>query len=81
MSEHDYSAAAENNAQTDMLVCPLCGRANNCRAQAISPCNSESCWCFDATIPAQLLDKIPESQRNRACICEDCIRRFPQELT
>jgi hypothetical protein len=30
------------------------------------------CWCTGASFPPDLLDRIPEADRGRACICAAC---------
>jgi hypothetical protein len=33
---------------------------------------SETCWCFEAAIPAEVLDRLPEAARGKTCVCEKC---------
>lgn len=58
-------------APPDPSRCPLCGAANQCSlanpATATLPC-----WCFDATIDAEALRRLPEQARDRACLCPRC---------
>ena len=54
----------------DASRCPLCGESNACGMAA----GQESCWCFDVSIPAAVLEKIPEEARGVACVCEACAR-------
>jgi len=49
-------------------ICPLCGRGNACGMAA----GKGECWCFDATIPAEVLAQIPEAARGVACVCREC---------
>jgi prepilin-type N-terminal cleavage/methylation domain-containing protein/prepilin-type processing-associated H-X9-DG protein len=56
-------------------ACPLCGTANACQlAAAIA--GKEPCWCAREDFPAELLARVPESLKNRACICHGCIEKF-----
>ncbi|MEY4917132.1 MAG: hypothetical protein RL616_1045 [Verrucomicrobiota bacterium] len=56
-------------------ACPLCGAANEC--QLCSPAAFKGrCWCADAEITDELLARIPENLRNRACICQSCVEKF-----
>ena len=56
-------------------ACPLCGGANEC--QLCSPAAYKGqCWCAGEEIPDQLLARVPEHFRNRACICQKCISGF-----
>jgi len=57
-----------------MTTCPFCHRANHCEAPTAGP--HGRCWCFDLKVPAALLAQLPESQRNTACICRECIVAF-----
>jgi prepilin-type processing-associated H-X9-DG protein/prepilin-type N-terminal cleavage/methylation domain-containing protein len=58
--------------------CPLCGAANGC--QLCSPAAYKgSCWCAHVEIPGELLARVPENLRNRACICRNCVEKFRHE--
>jgi prepilin-type processing-associated H-X9-DG protein/prepilin-type N-terminal cleavage/methylation domain-containing protein len=58
--------------------CPLCGGANEC--QLCSPAAYKgSCWCARVEIPGELLARVPENFRNRACICRSCVEKFLRE--
>ncbi|MFZ9856013.1 MAG: cysteine-rich CWC family protein [Limisphaerales bacterium] len=52
--------------------CPLCGRANECQ-QASCDAYKGLCWCERVTFPDELLNRIPEEARNRACVCRACV--------
>ncbi len=56
------------------MICPICGRDNNCMAHS-----NESCWCNDVEIPQELLDLVPESKMKKACICLNCIQDFKKD--
>ena len=55
--------------------CPLCGAANEC--QLCSPAAYKGqCWCARLEMPGELLARVPENLRNRACICQGCVEKF-----
>lgn len=56
-------------------LCPLCQRDNACGNLNT---NSHACWCQsdDLKFSPSLLDKVPEKQRGKACICQQCAREF-----
>ncbi|MBX3247804.1 MAG: cysteine-rich CWC family protein [Myxococcales bacterium] len=54
---------------SDPRRCALCGGENDCEVAR----GEASCWCFAVTIPRSLLAKIPEDQRDTACICRACV--------
>lgn len=61
----------------DSSHCPLCGQANQCAIAAGQP--AESCWCMQADLSRQVLARIPEAQRGKACICPACGRGQPDD--
>ena len=52
--------------------CPLCGRENDCR-QASSDAYKGLCWCERVTFPDELMQRLPEEARGRACVCRSCV--------
>jgi prepilin-type processing-associated H-X9-DG protein len=56
-------------------ACPLCGGANECQLCA-SVAYKGQCWCVREEIPGELLARVPENLRNRACICRSCLENF-----
>jgi prepilin-type N-terminal cleavage/methylation domain-containing protein/prepilin-type processing-associated H-X9-DG protein len=55
--------------------CPLCGGPNACLLA--SPVAFKGrCWCTREEFPPQLLARVPEHLRNRACICRLCLEEF-----
>jgi hypothetical protein len=59
-------------------ACPLCGGPNDC--QLCTPAAYKGrCWCAHEEIPAELLARVPENLRNRACICHACVEKFRRE--
>lgn len=64
----------------DPSRCPLCGVANEC--QLCSPATYKGpCWCAHMEMPEELLARVPENLRNRACICADCVAKFHEHKT
>jgi prepilin-type processing-associated H-X9-DG protein/prepilin-type N-terminal cleavage/methylation domain-containing protein len=58
--------------------CPLCGGANECRLCSPAPYKGR-CWCAQEDISNELIARVPENLRNRACICKNCIEKFRRE--
>ena len=58
--------------------CPLCGGPNNCQFTAPVARHSH-CWCAHEEIPAELLARVSENFRHRACICRSCVEKFRRE--
>lgn len=54
----------------DPATCPLCGAGNQCIVAQGGA--AETCWCMRAEISANTLASIPDSLRNRACLCPQC---------
>lgn len=52
-------------------TCPLCGGPNGC-APAASGSFDTPCWCTTTPIDPAVLARIPEAQRNQACVCRNC---------
>jgi prepilin-type N-terminal cleavage/methylation domain-containing protein/prepilin-type processing-associated H-X9-DG protein len=59
-------------------ACPLCGAANGCLLAA-RVAGKNQCWCAHEEFPAELLARVPEPQRHRACICQGCLEKFRLE--
>lgn len=57
-------------------TCPLCGGPNAC-APAQSGKLDTPCWCREVTFSAELLAKVPESLKFKACICATCAGKSP----
>jgi hypothetical protein len=53
--------------------CPLCGKANGCMA---GTGKEKDCWCHSLKVPQELVDKVPEDQKRKACICKSCVEAF-----
>jgi hypothetical protein len=52
----------------DPRRCPLCGDGNACGMAE----GASSCWCFEATIPPEVIERVPAEARDRACVCQGC---------
>jgi hypothetical protein len=53
-------------------VCPLCGGPNACAVFAGD--DPASCWCMDVVMADELVARIPEAARDKACVCATCAR-------
>ena len=58
--------------------CPLCGQSNECRL-CTAAAYKGLCWCEKTTVPDELLARVPEELRNKACICRACVAKFHRE--
>ncbi|MBI2733662.1 MAG: cysteine-rich CWC family protein [Aquabacterium sp.] len=54
--------------------CPLCGGPNACAAAESGKLDTP-CWCRDVRFNAELLAQVPESLKNKACICAACANK------
>lgn len=58
-------------------TCPLCGAPNDC---AIAR-GEEKCWCFDEVFPPNLLDRMPEADQGKVCVCRNCVGEAQRALS
>lgn len=60
----------------DPRLCPLCGQPNGCalECERATGVLQPPCWCTQAKFEAELLSRIPEHARGKACICAACAR-------
>lgn len=58
----------ETNVDRDPARCPLCEQPNACAAVS----GAQTCWCFTAVIPNDVLARIPEADRGQRCVCAAC---------
>ncbi|GAB4398544.1 MAG: hypothetical protein OHK0048_10370 [Rhodoferax sp.] len=68
------TATAAPQTPVSAQRCPLCGGPNDC-AMALGQAGTDagkSCWCVQAHFSAELLARVPEAARGRACICPRC---------
>lgn len=65
-------------APIDAARCPLCGGDNRCAMEIGRATGQDpgTCWCVNATFDSNLLDRLPDAARGKACICSDCVRRL-----
>nr|WP_239618554.1 cysteine-rich CWC family protein [Cohnella mopanensis] len=54
--------------------CPLCGEDNHCGNLAGLP--HGACWCSQIEFPREILKRIPDEQRGKACVCRACVEKF-----
>ncbi len=50
--------------------CPLCGGPNECGLAA----GKSECWCVEAKIGPEVLEKVPEEAKGKVCVCEKCVQ-------
>jgi hypothetical protein len=58
--------------------CPLCGYDNRC-AMEIERATGQKpgpCWCVSQSFSAELLARLPDEARGKACICANCLNTF-----
>jgi len=63
---------------TDPTRCPLCGGDNRC-AMEVQKATGEPqppCWCVTETFTPDLLARLPEEAKGKACICARCLSRL-----
>ena len=49
-------------------ICPLCGQGNECAMAK----GSAGCWCERLSIPAEVLERVPEPAKRKVCVCLRC---------
>ncbi|GAA6173319.1 hypothetical protein NBRC116592_29890 [Colwellia sp. KU-HH00111] len=60
-------------------LCPICQQDNNCGetlACGTGACNTAAvCWCNsdEVQFSAQVLNKVPDNAKGKACICKRCV--------
>ncbi|MDN3651023.1 cysteine-rich CWC family protein [Reinekea marina] len=54
-------------------TCPFCQQDNSCSAQSKEPC-----WCFNVSIPNELVALVPPQQINKHCICSVCLSKYQE---
>jgi hypothetical protein len=53
------------------FTCPVCGTSNQC-AVAQSGQFDTPCWCKNVKFSTQALERVPEEQRGKVCLCPRC---------
>ncbi|MFB9276031.1 cysteine-rich CWC family protein [Cohnella cellulosilytica] len=64
----------DNGKAIDPGKCPLCGQGNACASAANEP--PGACWCAGEKFPPGLFDLLPPGTRNKACICQACLKAY-----
>jgi hypothetical protein len=61
---------------SDTTRCPLCGQVNRCamEVESVTGVKQPPCWCTEQEFNSELLDRVPEGLRGKACICPACAR-------
>jgi hypothetical protein len=57
----------------DPRRCPLCQRVNGCASAE----GKAGCWCETVEIPAEVLERVPEAEKGRVCVCRACAGERP----
>jgi len=65
------------DSQNRAGCCPMCHGDNRCR-RAASDSEGTPCWCEQAHIPKELLDRLSPADRGSVCVCPICVARFNQ---
>ncbi|MBL8340240.1 MAG: cysteine-rich CWC family protein [Rubrivivax sp.] len=52
--------------------CPLCGEPNGCVPAATGTFGGGPCWCREVVFSGEVLARVPEAARGRACLCRRC---------
>ncbi len=52
-------------------LCPQCGGANHC-VPAASGRFDQPCWCTRVSIDRDVLERLPDAAKGRACLCPRC---------
>jgi hypothetical protein len=61
---------------TPVGTCPLCGASNDCAVAR----GEDTCWCFDEIFPPNLLERVPEPDRGKVCVCRNCVSAEQRQL-
>ncbi|HYF16651.1 MAG TPA: cysteine-rich CWC family protein [Ramlibacter sp.] len=63
----------------DPANCPLCGAANGCamERQRLTGEPQPPCWCTQVDFSRELLSRLPDDARGKACICPACAAPIP----
>lgn len=69
-----FSACFAPDPIADARSCPLCGQPNQCamELERATGIKQPPCWCSQATFDTELLERIPEGARGKACLCAAC---------
>ncbi|SHF68401.1 Cysteine-rich CWC [Marinomonas polaris DSM 16579] len=53
------------------MKCPFCLTDNGCALD-----DSQTCWCFNVTVPDDMVALIPSQQKGSVCVCLQCIEFY-----
>lgn len=58
----------------DPTLCPVCGKSNQCAMELAKATGQAQapCWCTEASFSTELLSRVPDDLRGKACICPAC---------
>jgi len=65
----------ENKGAVDSALCPLCRGQNYCEV-TLEINKGADCWCRSETFTKDLLSRAPIDQQQKACICQNCVRKL-----
>jgi|GEM_PF-990737 len=69
----------ENKGIVDSALCPICRGQNHCevgRGVSYMLNKGADCWCRSETFTKNLLSRVPSDQQQKACICQNCVRKL-----
>ena len=71
---------SEAPRQADPATCPLCGGPNGCamERQRLTGQEQPPCWCTRVEFRRDVLARLPEPARGKACICQACATAAPR---
>jgi hypothetical protein len=56
--------------------CPICKKRNKCGNVG----KVVNCWCFNEVFPEGIFKFLSDDQRNKACICKECLDTYKGKL-
>jgi hypothetical protein len=57
--------------------CALCGGPNDCGVAL----GKGECWCFSTAVPADVVARVADEERDRVCVCRRCAESAePREI-
>jgi Cysteine-rich CWC len=59
-------------------LCPLCRQPNACAMASPGAEPAGPCWCTRVHFSPELLQRVPEPARDKACICAACAQQNPE---
>ncbi len=55
------------------MICPFCQQENQCKVNF-----NEACWCFELTIPPDMLLLLEKDDQGKSCVCSSCINQYKE---